>query len=235
MVHLSDNWLTEHRIDAEYKQYILLAYLEGVRKQFNSHLLYPELSELVEHYARLSRTRKEFEEMSGKFPSKIKSLDLKEMQISYEKVVRNDSLMAEIEQIIAFSVPKMKAALEEGKFIYSELEKLLVFEPVGLMPLNSTEGYMLMETREAGETHIFEYNLSIYANASDSFRSLSTRFITTITRGTFETPESIKINLIKKRKELPNPATYWFRTSEKIPFQEAYLPIAKRMLIREIG
>jgi hypothetical protein len=235
MIHLSENWLTEHLIDAEYKQFVLLAYLEGVRKQFHEHLLYPGLAELVEHYRKLHQTRREFEELYKRFPAEMKQLDLKKLEITYEKAIKNDSLISELEQIIEFSIPKMQEALEEGRSVYSDLEKLLKFEAVGLIPLSVDYGYLLMETAENRKTHVYEYQLSIYTQSDDSFRSLSTQYITSITRSAFETPESIKLSLIKERKEMPNPATYYFNASVKIPFEQAYLPIAKRLLMKEIG
>jgi hypothetical protein len=212
-----------------------MAYLEGIRKQFHKHLLYPGLADLVEHYRKLHQTRREFEELNNRFPADIKQIDLKTYRITYEKVVKNDSLISELEQIIEFSIPKMQEALEEGRAVYSNLEQLLKFEPVGLIPLSIDCGYMLMETQESRTTHVYEYQLSIYTQSEASFRSLSTQFITSITRGAFETPESIKLSLIKERKDLPNPATYYFIANSAIPFEQAYLPIAKRLLMKEIG
>ena len=43
--------------------------------------------------------------------------------------------------------------------------------------------------------------------------------------------ENIKIDLIAKHKELPNPAVYAFDCSVKVPLEETLLPIAKRYFV----
>ena len=146
MNNLSKDWLIESHIDFEYKQFVLLAYLDSIRNQFQKQLLYPSLSDLIEHYNNLNKIRKEIESLYLKFPSEINALDLKEFKISYQKMISNDAVMLELEQIIDFSIPQMKQALEEGKNIYIDLESTLILEPVGIIPLWSEDGYLLIDT-----------------------------------------------------------------------------------------
>ncbi|MEX1189950.1 MAG: hypothetical protein WED33_11885 [Bacteroidia bacterium] len=235
MKQLSRDWLIESHIDLEYKQFILLAYLENVKKQFHGQFLYPELADLIEHYNNLKHLKTEFSELSIKFPEKLQTIDFKDWKLIYEKIEKNDSLIDELEQIIEFSIPKIKGTLEEGKEIYLEIEQSLKIEPVGIIPLWSDEGYLLIETIEPNETKIFEYSISLFDSANDVYRSLSTKYITSLSRSPFVSLESIKHDLIAKNKELPNPATYFCRTSLSVPFEESYFPVAKRMLIRELS
>jgi benzoyl-CoA reductase/2-hydroxyglutaryl-CoA dehydratase subunit BcrC/BadD/HgdB len=235
MNNLSKDWLIESHIDFEYKQFVLLAYLDSIRNQFQKQLLYPSLSDLIEHYNNLNKIRKEIESLYLKFPSEINALDLKEFKISYQKMISNDAVMLELEQIIDFSIPQMKQALEEGKNIYIDLESTLILEPVGIIPLWSEDGYLLIDTFKPKETKVYEYSVSLYTSSNDTFRSLSTKYVTTITNSSFSTAENLKHDLLKQNKNLPNPATYFFRSSKPIPFEESYLPIAKRMLLKELS
>jgi hypothetical protein len=50
-----------------------------------------------------------------------------------------------------------------------------------------------------------------------------------------ETFESIKLGLVKRFRELPNPATYLATSSLALPLQETLLPVAKRRLMRELA
>ena len=50
MKKLSSNWFVEGLQDFEYKKYVLLAYLQGVKQAFDQALLYPVFSELIAHY-----------------------------------------------------------------------------------------------------------------------------------------------------------------------------------------
>jgi hypothetical protein len=58
MSKLSKDWLTENHIDLEFKQYLLLAYLQEVKENYNSNKIYPYLSELIEHYKNLILIKK---------------------------------------------------------------------------------------------------------------------------------------------------------------------------------
>ncbi len=235
MKSLSKDWLTESHIDFEYKQFILLAYLESVRNQFQKHLLYPGLSQLIEHYNNLFNTKKEIESLSNKFPSEISAINLKEFKITYQKIISNDDIMQELEQIIEFSLPQVKQTLEEGKNIYNDLENMLIIEPVGIIPLWSEDGYLLIDTFIPKETRVYEFSVSLFTSSNDTYRSLSTKYVTTITNSPFHSVENVKHDLIRQNKSLPNPATFFFRSSKPIPFEESYLPIAKRMLLKEIS
>jgi hypothetical protein len=235
MAQLSSNWLTENLIDLEYKQYVLLAYLEGIEEQFNKHLLYPSLSELIDHYKSLKVFKQKIFGMQQAFPEKLSGVDLKERTLTYEKVVHNDSIIDELEKIIQFSIPQMELKLSLGKDVYHFVEEHVKLQPVGLVPLYLEEGYMLIEIPKKSETFVYAYGLKFFNQSNDTFRSLSTEYITSISTRDFKTPESIKLELIKNRPALPNPATYFLNSSIEVPFEEAYLPVAKRMLMKEIS
>jgi hypothetical protein len=49
------------------------------------------------------------------------------------------------------------------------------------------------------------------------------------------TAESIKRDVIRNLKRLPNPATYFIETDLSIPLLESYLPIAKMMLVKYVS
>lgn len=57
MLKLSNNWFLEDPLDIEHKQYILLSYLNNIRKEFKDNKLYPFLAELVYHYDILPQTK----------------------------------------------------------------------------------------------------------------------------------------------------------------------------------
>jgi hypothetical protein len=46
------------------------------------------------------------------------------------------------------------------------------------------------------------------------------------------TYENIKSELIRNRKDLPNPAVYSIETDLKYPVEETLLPVAKRRLVK---
>ena len=46
---------------------------------------------------------------------------------------------------------------------------------------------------------------------------------------------NVKVQLIKKFKDLPNPATYSLHSHLKVSYNHSILPIAKRWLLKEIA
>jgi hypothetical protein len=54
-------------------------------------------------------------------------------------------------------------------------------------------------------------------------------------RSIANTYENIKRTLIKKFTDLPNPSAYLVTSKMRFPYQQTLMPIAKRLLVREIG
>lgn len=112
---LSENWITENHIDFEYKKYMLLAYLQHVAGSFTENKLYPPLSELMKHYRSLTALRDNKKLFHDSIPERMTSVDFKKFKIMYEKMIEDDNLMQEIENIILFSIPQFEKHLAEGK------------------------------------------------------------------------------------------------------------------------
>ena len=234
MPQLSKDWLTETHIDLEYKQYILLAYLTDVSQQFQKKWLYPSLAELIEHYRNLKLFRQQADSLYNSFPEDIASVNFENFKISYHKVVSNDTIMNELGKIIDFSLPRFEQIMKNGKDIYDIIEKQVQLEPIGLTPLSTDEGYMMIETGSPKELRIYEYSINLFEESGEPMRAMHTELFCTYNRTLFQTPESIKIELIKKNRRLPNPATFLFTVGIQIPFEQTYLPIAKRLLMKQL-
>ncbi len=80
--------------------------------------------------------------------------------------------------------------------------------------------------------HILQYTLSVFTQAKERFRSLKTAHVKSIAqRGVFLSPQSIKLELLSEKRDLPNPATYFFATTLDFPYESTILPVAKRKLM----
>ena len=235
MKKLSENWLTEDHIDLEYKQYVLLAWLEQVHSQFNQVLIYPGLEELILHYRNICKFKESADSLYKAFPENIHQMDLINFRINYKKALGNDSLMDELNQIIRYSIPQFEMHLEIGKSAFAHVEDNLHLEPVGLIPLWNESGYLLIEMHEPKETRVFEYVLSLYENEGEKYRSLHTYPVKTYTRNLINSPGNIKLDLIRENKHLPNPATFVMQSEFPYSFDHTYFPIAKRMLMRALS
>lgn len=233
---LSANWLTEKWIDFEFKKYQLLAYLQEVRSQYALSRIYPALAEVITHYRNLLsfREKSNFLKLSGK-KGDLTGMDWKNLQLTYSSPVSDDEMLAELSQIVDFAVPLFHEHVREGKSIYDLIESNIRFSPVGITPLNKDEGYLLLSKGHENIVNVYHYQLSIYTSADEQFRSLGTTSLGCRSLTYAYSLEKMKIDLIKERKELPNPAVFSIVCALDVPIQEALLPVAKRFLVSKIS
>ena len=217
------------------KKYVLLAYFQDIKSNFNSNKLYPYLQDLVFHYQNLLVLKENKELIKDSFPERLIGPDAIKLEMVYEKIVKDDDIMNEIEDIISFSIPEFKRHLSEGKDLYEYFETNMEISPVGLMPLYPEEGYLFIAETDKKDTKIFEYQISILQSANEKYRGVYMNLLETRRRSIGVSFESLKIDLIKKYKKLPNPATYLIETKVVCPLDESLLPIAKRLLVKYVS
>ncbi len=235
MKQLSETWFAEGRIDFELKKYTLLAYLQEVNKYFNENKLYPQLADIIFHYNNIVAFRENKKYLQEHFPKKLTGIQLEKLQLLYEQMIEDDELMAELEEIIHYSAGKMKSIIYNGTEIYEFVEEKINITPVGLIPLNVQEGYFFLSSGNVKNTRVYQYRLSFFEKHDEKYRSIKTTFLDNWQRSISSTYEHIKSELIKQRKDLPNPAVYSIETDLSFPVDETLLPIAKRSLVKFIS
>ena len=232
---LKHDWLTEGLIDYEYKKYILLAYLKDVKKRFNQSELYPFMADLVFHYRNLVKVKESKKMMYENFPQSLSRADIDKLQLTYQKIINDDEVMEQIEEILRFALPRVKETLEEGKELFEFVEENIIMEPVGVSPIYEDEGYLLINQERSVDVAVYRYQLTFFEHAEEKFRSMATTFLKNEVKKINNTFENLKLELTKQFTELPNPATYLVKTKLKFPLEHTVLPVAKRMLVKRIS
>jgi hypothetical protein len=235
MERLSKDWLTQGLIDFEYKKYVLLAYLQTVKKSFGRVELYPFLADLVFHYRNLLAVKENKTLIKDSFPKEISLEDFNKLELSYREMVEDDAIMNELESIIEFALPHIKDSLNEGSVIYDYVESQCEISPVGVTPLYANEGYLFVTQPPEKETNVYRYQVSIFEDSKEQLRSLNTQFIEVVDKNILNTYERIKLDLIKKYKDMPNPAAFLLLSRMKFPFSETLMPVAKRLFVKHIS
>lgn len=235
MKKLSETWFAEGRIDFELKKYTLLAYLQEVNRYFNENKLYPQLADIIFHYNNIVAFRENKKYLQEHFPKRLTGIQLEKLQLLYEQLIEDDELMAELENIIHYSAGKMKSMIFNGTEIYEFVEENMNITPVGLVPLDIQEGYFFLSSGNSGATRVYHYRLSIFEKHDEKYRSIKTAFLDHRNRSISSTYEHIKSELIRHRRELPNPAVYAIETGLHFPVDETLLPVAKRSLVKFIS
>jgi len=235
MKALSETWFADGYIDFELKKYTLLAYLQQVNRYFNENKLYPQLSDLIFHYNNLVAFRENKKFLQEHFPKRLNGIQMEKLQLLYQQIVEDDDMMKELENIINFSAAEMKAAISNGAELYEFIEDKLTIFPIGIIPLEINEGYFFLNEGSARQTKVYQYRLSFFEKHDEKYRSIRTEFIADWERNMVNTYENIKSELIRGKKDLPNPAVYSIETTLTCPVEETLLPIAKRSLVRYIS
>lgn len=235
MKQLDSDWLTKGLIDFEYKKYLLLGYLNSVRSDFNEHKLYPPLSELYRHYQHLVSIRNNKQFLKQSFPKEIIGADPDKAEFMYRTLIEDDKLMHEIEDILDFAIPEMAKGVEAGREIYEHVEQSLEIEPIGLEPLYTDAGYILLNQPPDKLTHVYQYDITIFHHADQKYRGIHTKKIDSFTQSIGNTVHSMKLGLIRKYPELPNPATYLIQTPIGYPEEETVMPVAQLALVRYLA
>jgi len=228
MKTLDNNWFSEGWIDFEYKQYILLDYLQQSEKFYQENRLYPFLSDLLDHYKQLVEYRKNRQTLEEDFPKKIIGVDVKNKTFIYRRTIKNNfDLLDVVEEIVDFSIPAMKEVIERGKRIYKKIEESIEFHPVGAIPYERSEGYILV--RHQKKIHVYRYRFSMVESKNKLSVFPATKFTSTLTN----TPGKIKEKLIERYQDISNPATYFVDIECDAPLEETLIPIIKRRFVKD--
>ena len=235
MKTLSETWFADGYIDFELKKYTLLAYLQEIHQYFNENKLYPQLADIIFHYNNLAAFRENKKYLQEQFPKKLTGLQLEKLQVLFEQMTEDDELMQQLEEIINYAAQEIQRTICNGTEIYEFVEDKLVIFPVGLVPLDSHEGYFFLSEGRGSDTRVYQYRLSFFEKHDEKYRSIRTEYVDSWSRNLVNTYENNKAELIRLKTGLPNPAVYSIETELKFPVDETLLPIAKRSLVRYIS
>lgn len=235
MKKLSINWFSEGLLDFEYKKYTLLDYLQGVKNQFAQSHLYPAFSDLRLQYKHLQAYQTMKNSLDQQFPKDLSGIHPEKLELEYTSRHSEREEIREIDEIVQFALPRVRYHLNEGKEIYNFIDENLEIGSVGLLPLYKNEGYLLLREGNRKEVKAYEYQITLFEQADEKFRSLKTKPAGVYDYGISNTLESVKRKLIKRFQALPNPATYFIYASHSFPEKESLIPVAKRKFLRYLS
>lgn len=231
---LSENWITEHLMDFEYKKYLLLAYLKQVKEHFNEQKLYPDFAELIAHYKNLVRLKNNASSLENNFKKNLKGIDYENLKLMYEDSIDNE-LLDELKQIIAFSEPLMANELNKGKTIFDFAEQHILTDHIGILPIYKNEGYFVLYPFQSTQIIVYNYSFSKINLLQQEVYGLNTTYFSTYTISLAKPVDKVKHEIIEANPHLPNPAVYLFKAKAPLPNDETFLPIAKRLLYKNLA
>jgi hypothetical protein len=222
-------------VDFEKKQYQILHCLKEYYNEFSHSRLYPAFKELVDVMTTLEGLVEKKEDLEESFPQHLTGLDIEHQQLIYDSLTPGDPEFERIMQLIAWSLPLLKKAVDEGIGIYHFVDEHIAIEEVGIMPVYKQEGYWVVPDIRVHRLHLLRYEVSLFSSSTERYRQLKTKTLETIEFDTLhKTPESLKLEVIEKYHDLPNPAMYMCETDLDFPYEPTILPIAKRKFMAQL-
>lgn len=232
---MQPDWFTQNWLDAEYQKYVVMAYLQAVQENFTANKLYPDLPELRSHYADGIRFSRGKGTLNAAFPKRISGVGGPPPRIEYKSEVTDPAYMTEMDAIMDFALPRFQTMLTEGQQRWTDIADSLTLAPVGLMPLNPEEGYLLLYATNQSEAQVYQFSLTFYSDQEPGGRMVQLRFVEAVRTSLVNTFEAIKLDLIRRYRQLPNPATYRLETTRTYPVHETLLPIARQLLAQAVA
>ena len=227
-------WITEGVLDAEYKEYLLLAWLQKLKAEFRKTRLYPALTDLIRKHKELGQLQAEL--VAGKERGEAVGLDLKRLRVLRQAAGDHVGLDDYLDSLIQRALPHLSLAIEEGKTLYDLIENQLRFTPVGIQPLRMEEGYLILTIGQSKGRSLraYRFHKSRILRGGEAYLQLQLECVEERTASRYEPAESIKWSLIGRHRDLPQPATFHAHVDWAVPLQHTLLPIARRRLLQEL-
>jgi hypothetical protein len=232
---LDKYWLTEGLLDVEYKQYILLAWLQKARREFGKTCLYPALAQLIDQHAHLRTLIDGRNGLDKNVKGDLIGLDFKKMRKVHRQLQDHPELDAYLNDLLELAEPLLRSTIDEGTALYELVESGLEFAPVGVQPIYQREGYLMVLDESRKEVLSYRYRHSQIDTGAERMLRLDCRQVDRRHVGFGDTLEGIKLDLARRFTELPHPAAFMVRTDLAFPLEQTLLPVAKRRLLRELA
>lgn len=233
--NLTLNLFTKVQDDVEKRQYLILSELKKISTEFQYYKVYPHLSKLVDLHRTLKEVIGHITDLRNKFPKRISKIDWVNKTIEHDVVFVDGTDLQRVEDLINWALPHIEKTIHEGVSIHEFVSEKLTVEHVGIVPNYMEEGYFFLPDNKEKKLNLFQFEVSIFRSSEDQYRSLKTKFLKSLEKDLVEiSPNSVKLELIKEKKDLPNPATFSFQTDLDFSFRKTILPVAKRKLMQKI-
>jgi hypothetical protein len=215
--------------DAEMRTYQLLAFEQRAREKLQHNELFPSLTELTEWSNALRDLLSSKQSFENSLKSTITDVDIDSVKITYNPPrLPVHQLLETMHEWALHAQKKIQTLLNDFEEIKMRLLNDMESSPVGLLPLYRDEGYLLIT--HGSHTDVFIYQRKMLFESDQSLRGISSDYFSTYADSTVNTPQHIKLNLIKQHREIPNPATWSFFTQHELPLAGTLLPLAKEKL-----
>jgi hypothetical protein len=228
------DWAFTPTFDVELKTYVLLGYLQRVERRFDERKLYPHLADLHAHLRALEQHAAMLDGLAQRLSSDLLGWDAG-TGAPVRAPLPTPDFLDPVQDVVRMAVPRINAALARGASMRDEFAGRIEFEPVGVLPLDTTEGWLLLRHGQEARAYAYRLGLLRADTGGDALPEVRTRYLRSFGIGLASTLQHIKRSLIESHPELPNPAVFAFTSAIALPHAETFMPLAKQLLRASVG
>lgn len=226
---LKEDWLLDKHIDLEYKQYIVLDYIQKIDELMSQKKLQPLLTDLGDRlYDLIVFSGKLQDIKKNRRDKEVVALDFYNKRLVYNE--KNEKTITELESIINYALPKLFFKFDELAQLHDKLLDSLRVSHVGLfIPGSPDNGYFFAQNG-ANEALLYEYTrYHLLDRFGDDFISL--KFCERYSEDVLDYEKFRRQHIANS---IENTKNYILITSEDtLPVDEALIPLCKKKIIRE--
>lgn len=214
-------------LDEEADRYRLLAFRRNVLAQYASHRIYPHLERLAASVANLQQLLEGLATIR-QATGELQGFDLAALRLVHSHAPEPDAIRR-LRERMDRALPLLQDLQRTGDELHAELSAGIHVEPVGILPLYTAEGYLLL--RQADQAVVYSYALLLTGDTTTTHHRLRTRYVTSCTIDLAHTYDGIKAELVRCYRNLPNPATFAVESDRPLPRLETLMPLAKMQVL----
>lgn len=209
---ITSDWIFENPIDFEHKQWIFFSFLKEIEDDIKQNKINPSLDQIKYQISNLEKWKYSKELYHKK---KLTGIDFEKMTLIYDLPDHNHPDLKEIDSIVDFCLPYLKEFQLKLSKLIQKISKNLLWDNVGIIPTYKKEGYIFLQIDKSINVYQYKNILGTVFEKKDTFES-----------GLIQNPTWIKLELLKKYSDMPNPNCILIK-SKDYPIEESILPVVK--------
>ena len=157
---LNDFWLTSDPIDFEYKKYLLLAYDQKLKLEYDKRKLYPHLTDLVDKLSYVNGFLKNLTALEDS-AKEIDRINWLEKEIVYRTKI-NDEMFDDVKYIAWYSQNILSDLYIQFKNLYDDIDGSIVITGNRFSIFDKFNGYIQVKHNKKERLLYYEIYKTIY-------------------------------------------------------------------------
>lgn len=220
--------------DEEAAHYRLMAYLQRIRSGYSERRLYPYVSDVSLRVRALRELVEQKRKLRNALGSPVIGFDLVEGRLHRAPLAEQPQVAA-MDRLLSRTLPELEGLRRMGAELREEFTAHIQMEPVGLLPLHVSEGYLLLHQGHELRAYAYTVPVPLRCDELDGTDLVRTRYLNAYRPSLVFTYEQVKADLVRTFSHLPNPAVFAFTVDITLPALETFVPLAKRLVYEVIG